>query len=344
MTTVEPELEALLLRELLRAWKNLNVSHFSDGMRPPTLELSDGLRMLGSWQRGPRTLSLSRRLLREGSWSAVCEVLKHEMAHQYVDEVLQVRDEAAHGPAFQRTCRKRAIDPAASGLPEHDGQSPRIVRKVQRLLALAESPNPHEAQSAMRAARRLMLRYNLDMTGGERRYRFQQLGRPMKQRPAHHKILASILLDHFFVSGIWISAVDLETGARGRALEIAGTPANVEIAAWVHGYLLETAERLWRQRRSGRGRGRFLSGVMLGFQEKLGEQARETEEAGLVWLGDADLGAYVRTRHPHQRSGRGVSLRDDQALRDGQQAGRKIALRRPVRGGPGPRLLTDGDG
>jgi len=337
-----PELETLLLRELLAAWEQINASHFSGGMRPPVLELSDAAGALGSWQRGRRTLSLSRSLLREESWSAVCEVLKHEMAHQYVDEVLQVRDESAHGPAFRRTCRRRGIDPAASGLPDHGGSSPRIVRKVQRLLALADSPNPHEAQSAMRAARRLMLRYNIDLAASPRSYVFRQLGAPMKRRPVHHKVLASILVSHFFVQAIWIHAVDLETAQSGRALEVSGTPANVEIAAWVHGYLIETAARLWRQRPAGRrgSRGRFLAGVMMGFLEKLNEQARASEETGLVWSGDADLASYVATRHPHRRAGRGASVKSDQALQDGRQAGRKISLRRPVKAGAGPRLLT----
>ena len=339
-------LEAVLLRELLAAWRQINASLFSGGMRPPSLELSDSVRTLGTWQRGSRMLSLSRRLLRQESWSVVCEVLKHEMAHQYVDEVLQVRDESAHGPAFQRTCRRRAIDPAASGLPATDGASPRIVRKVQRLLALADSPNPHEAQSAMRAARRMMLRYNLDLAASERRYGFRQLGRPLARRPAHHKLLASILIEHFFVSAIWIQAVDLETGARGRALEVSGTPANLEIAAWVHGYVLETAERLWARHRSEGGSGsraRFLAGVMLGFQEKLRSQARASEEAGLIWLGDADLSRYMRARHPQQRAGRGATIRADASMQAGKKAGRTISLRRPVRAGPGPRLLTDGE-
>lgn len=336
-------LETLLLRELQQAWRQHNLTLFSGGMRSPTITLSDGLHTLGQWQRGTRTLSMSRHLLAQHSWSVVMEVLKHEMAHQYVDEVLQVHTETAHGPAFQRTCQRRGIDPAASGLPDANGHSPRIVRKIQRLLALAESPNPHEARTALRTAQRMMLRYNLDLTTTTPQYGFRQIGRPLPRRAKHHKLLAGILTEHFFVSAIWIHAVDAQTGARGRALEIHGTPTNLEIALWVHDYLLETAERLWRAHRrvGGEGtRGRYLAGIMLGVQERLNEQRQHSESTGLIWTGDADLTAYMQRRHPRQRTTRSTVIHMDRGLADGMDAGRQISLHRPVKARPGPRLLT----
>ena len=278
----------------------------------------------------------------------VLEVLRHEMAHQYVDEVLGVRDETAHGPQFRRVCRDRAIDARAAGTPQDVGseKTPAILRKIHALLALADSPNRHEAESAMRTAHKLMRRYNVDAAPGH--YGFRQLGNPSGRVPGHHRILAGILGEHFFVQPIWVFAWDPQRSARGRVLEICGRSENLEIASHVHGFVLETAERMWRAHRSDTGlsgnrhRRTFLQGVMVGFHEQLQSQAKACEESGLVWVGDADLVDYVARRHPRQISGRGRSAASSPAYAAGKRAGRKLVLRRPVSGGGqarGRRLL-----
>src|SRR5690606_15648271 len=118
------------------------------------------------WRGDVKTLELSRRLILGFGWDAVVEVLKHEMAHQYVDEVLMLTDETAHGPAFRRVCAERNIDARASGDPSApDGRSDEAraaLGKIAHLLNLAQSPNQHEAQAAMAAAQRLMLKYNIE--------------------------------------------------------------------------------------------------------------------------------------------------------------------------------------
>ena len=332
--------ESLLIHELLAEWQRLNRLHFRQALRAPIIALSDGAGTLGTWSSTVRTLSLSRALVISQPWGVVLEVLKHEMAHQYVDEVLRA-DEPAHGPAFQEICRRLAIDPAAGGLPK---SASRAMRKVQRLLALAESDNVHEAESAARAARRLMLRHNLSQVGTSQ-YGFRQLGRPMSRRPLHDKLLAAILIDHFFVSGIWTSAFDVETGRRGRLLEICGTPENLEVACWMHGFLQEAAERLWLTHRkktgaSGRDRQRFLAGVMVGVRQQLAVQQRQDEAAGLVWVGAAGQEDYLHTRHPRRRAAQPSSMRSSTAVSSGTVAGRTLEIRRPLAADAGPRLLT----
>ena len=86
--------EAALVRALAQAWSALNGSHFRGGLRPPAFTLTEGKR-LGAWQPATRTLSIGRRFALEQPWPAVVEVLKHEMAHQYVHEVLGITDETA---------------------------------------------------------------------------------------------------------------------------------------------------------------------------------------------------------------------------------------------------------
>ena len=142
--------ERALLNALVHSWNTLNGTLFRGALRPPVLTLVDG-RRLGFWQRDTRTLALGRGLVADASWPVVVEVLKHEMAHQYVDEVLGITDETPHGPAFRQVCERIGADPRAAGRPAAD-EEPAAIRKVRKLLALAQSANRNEAEAAARAA------------------------------------------------------------------------------------------------------------------------------------------------------------------------------------------------
>src|SRR5438045_1596205 len=111
---ISTEIEAALLRALQRGWHELNASHFRGALAPPVFALVDGRTRLGLWTIADRTLALSRPLVLEQPWGVVIEVLKHEMAHQFVAEVMGVSDETAHGPAFRQLCERLAIDASAS--------------------------------------------------------------------------------------------------------------------------------------------------------------------------------------------------------------------------------------
>lgn len=327
------------LTELSKAWSQANCTHFEGAMRPPVLCLSEGHKRLGSWRREYRSLSLSRNLLMECSWGEVLEVMRHEMAHQYVDEVLLFHGESAHGPVFQKVCRDRAIDGRAMGSPATtDGvEAPRILRKVRALLALADSPNRHEAEVAMRTAHRLMRRYNVArVSRGEGGYAFVQLGTPTGRVPAHHRILAGILREHFFVQPIWVYAYDTKRCKGGRVVELCGRPENLEIATHVHSFLLETGERCWQAHRlkhvtkSNRGRRAFLQGLMSGFADKLDAAAREETDTGLVWVGDGHLDIYFDRRYPRTVSSRRFTMSATDDWYAGQDVGKNIVLRKAV--------------
>ncbi|MEY2936640.1 MAG: hypothetical protein RL033_7389, partial [Pseudomonadota bacterium] len=136
------ELEVLALRAIRVEHRDLNGLLFGGRLSCPSFALSDAKSRLGQWLPSSRTIELSRQLLVDLSWGALVEVLKHEMAHQYVDEVLGVEGEGAHGPTFRRVCVERGIDPRAVGVPRTgpDGNQ-HLLERVAKLLALAESPN-----------------------------------------------------------------------------------------------------------------------------------------------------------------------------------------------------------
>lgn len=345
------ELEAGLLRALRVEVLHANRRHFEGRLRPAVLRLTDSA-VLGRWISGERTLELSRSLVLERPWGEVVEVLRHELAHQFVEEVLGVRDEPPHGPTFQRVCAERAIDPRAVGRPEAvegDPETARMVDKIRRLLALAGSPNQHEAELAMRRAQELMLKHQLSLGSAERRYVFRHLGTPARRKSAAEGYVGGLLAEHFFVEAIWVEVFDPREGVTKRVLEVCGSPANVDMAEYVHAYLMQTAERLWREARAASrlrpgDRAAFMAGVIGGFADKLKGARAEQRGQGLVWVGDPGLATYFRRRHPRTRSGSARYTTRWAAAEAGRAEGQKVVLHRPLEGGAGsggPKLLGE---
>ncbi len=336
-------LERALLRELLAQWKHVNASYFRNGLRPPAIELTSSRSLLGRWLRESRTIEIAREMVLERPWGMVVEVLKHEMAHQYVHEILGAIEETAHGPAFREACRRLGIDARAAGLPNRDAHAPspeehRVIERIARLLALAESPNVHEAEAATVAAQRLMLKYNIEAqkSATVQDYGYRHLGKPSGRVGEAERVLAALLGKHFFVEVIWVPVYRPLEGKRGSVLEICGTASNLAMAEYVHAYLSHAAEQLWSEHkktydvRGNKDRRTFLAGVMAGFAEKLRRDQQGHHEAGLVWVADGDLSNFYRRRHPHVRNVRLAGTRKNEAFGHGREAGKKIILRRGV--------------
>jgi len=341
LSALSAQLEALALRAIRSEHRELNGLLFGSRLSAPSFIFCDSKTRLGQWLPRLRTIEISRQLLLEMSWGALVEVLKHEMAHQFVYEVLGAHDETAHGPAFRRVCAERGIDARATGSPvvgdgEPSHEERAALEKIARLLTLASSPNEHEAQAAMAAAQRLMLKYNLEVsTKSEARdYCFRHLGKPTGRVYEAQRILALILSEHFFVETIWVPVWRPLEGKRGSVIEVCGTRTNVEMADYAHDFLMQTSERLWREHKrakaivSNRDRRAFVAGVMAGFRDKLSSQKKVHREHGLVWRGDPALAAFLKQRHPRMHWTRHSSSRDSAAHAEGQRAGSTIVFHR----------------
>lgn len=352
---------ALSLRQVLQAYRDHNVALFADRLKTPIIRFVEGKERWGAWVSGDRVLELALRLL-DRPWGDLLEVLKHEMAHQYVDEVLgRATQEGPHGPTFQEVCAQRGIDARTAGDPESawiEGQEERdqqgVLRRIRQLFSLAQSDNPHEAEAAMRAAQRLMLKYNLDATlkDAEGGYAYRHLGRPTGRRMAWQRILGCILSEFFFVEVIVVPVYRVAEDKKGSVLEACGTRQNLEIAAYVHDFLENAALQLWAQHRRNVGvkgqseKNSFLYGVMRGFLDKLKVERERSDREGLVYVGDVALRQYLRARHPYIRSVSGGGRVGRDAFSAGHAAGGSIVLHRGVesgsRGGPLRQLGSGG--
>lgn len=337
---LDVDLENACLRALATEYDQINYDLFKNLLRRPEIRLGEGRSRLGTWEGSPPTITLARHLVLERPWGTLVEVLKHEMAHQFVSQVLGV-EEPPHGPAFAQVCRERGIDARASGeiqTNDESGGSRGILAKVAALLSLAESSNPHEAEVAMSTAQRLMLKHNLAHVGKKESegYYYAHLGTATGRVEESQRVVASILRDFFFVETLWVTVFRPLEGKWGSVLEVCGTQENVALAEYVHGFLTHTAARLWRahQRttltRSNRDRRKFVAGVMAGFHTKLERERGRNREQGLLWVGDEKLKAFFRRRYPRVRSISYGTSRSSAAYDRGHAEGERIVLHKGV--------------
>jgi predicted SprT family Zn-dependent metalloprotease len=353
--TVAPSVaqEAALLRELSATTRHLNQTYFKGALRPVQLSLSAANGFLGRFVPDPPSIELSREFVQRTSWGSIVEVLKHELAHQFVVEVLREPEEP-HGRAFRAVCERLGIDARARGVPaaaELSSESARVLSRVHKLLALAQSDNRHEAEAAAAAAQRLMLRHNLELgsTSHPAGYAFRHLGRITGRVTEWERRLGNLLGEHFFVEIIWVPAYRPVEQRRGSVMEAIGSPENLEIAAYVYDFLAQAAERSWRAHKlenglaSDRDRLVYYAGVMSGFAQKLSLQARAHKADGLVWVPHARLTEYTRKRHPYLRTVSHGGQRRGEAFAHGQRAGREVLLHRGIsRGGSAETKLLKG--
>jgi predicted SprT family Zn-dependent metalloprotease len=343
------ELELNCIHQVLADWEKYNKEVFGRSLQKPTFQLHDGRSRLGYWHRGDRLISLSRSLVFEESWLKVRAVLKHEMLHQFLEESMGVVDAPPHGEIFKSMEKKLGIETYEEIGLEQAGQESQtgILDKVKKLLALAQSDQPHEAESAMSKANALMLKWNLNHSdlSEQRKHSIRHLGEASKIF-AHLKILSCLLRDFFFVDTLWVYTFCPHKGKEGRVLEILGRPENVELAEYVYHYILNYGDRQWKEHRKsvkGGSRMNFLYGVILGFYEKCDRGRELQREEGLVWKGEAWLAELMAKRHPRTRKttpSRGQL--DQESFLAGKKQGEQMVLRRGMQSGSGVSALGKG--
>lgn len=320
--------------------------------RKPLFAIRDLNRNFGQWSAEKREISLSRDLVLNYSWGTVCEVLRHEMAHQYAHEVLDIRNEKPHGPGFKRACRLLRADPKASACYQKLSDTPsgfefandndKILTRIQKLMALAESCHRHEAEAAMAKAHELIEKYNIDLIEQNKRRHFISVfvGKPALRHFREEYVLAHLLRDFYFVETIWVAAFVLGKVKMGRVLEISGAQRNVEIAHYVHDYINGFINARWSTYNKDKGLSRyrktdFAVGIIDGFRKTL-EASRHVSEPtpnhrALLKIDDPKLQRYLDNRYPRLRKfSRTAARQDDGVLSDGVKEGKKLVISKGV--------------
>lgn len=267
-------------------------------------------------------------------------VIRHELAH-YIAFIDYGILKTPHSEEFRNLCKKMGWGPEVySRSCSLDNEHPQaeeenvILRKIQKLMALATSGNCYEAEQAMIKAQQMLLKHNIDSRYLGEDGEVMVLSRVMKQKKAGAMMSAiAQILKTFFVTTVY------NRGTTYTHLEIAGTKVNVEIAEYVAEFLQTELEKLWQQMRQKMrlkgiiARNSFLLGVAKGYCDKVSalKQSYSAEEARALMILEKQLvGAkeMIYPRLSESRSSRAY-CHESEAL--GKMAGRNLTIHPAIR-------------
>lgn len=344
------KLSKVWLQEISKEYQRICYTYRVE-LTMPIIRVAELRSAWGLWQPHPRMITIARRLITDYPWNTVIEILKHEMAHQMVTEIYQ--DDGHHGPEFKRCCHRLGMAVwamrAEVELGDHvyaseaDAGNTRcnpVVRKVQKLLALSNSCEKHEAALAMQRVKEMCARHNLKSVAKEDDEYIMGILNSKKKRLNHEQLtICGILTSHFPVNVICSSLYDAQENATHRTLELFGRAADVKIAEYVYHYLLNQLDLLWQkesltlppsERRIRKGS--FNRGVLWGFGQKLSREnstAQTREARALVVALQNRAVEFSHTRCPRVRSTHVSGTRHSyHSYVRGVKAGRKLELRK----------------
>lgn len=351
---IRDDFERLVLHGLCSEWKTKALQLRPSerrGFLPPHFAIRDLKSRWGTWSLDKSEISLSSELVHNYSWGAVREVLFHEMAHQYATQVLHCRNEPPHGPTFRKACHVLRANPKASaGHPLLDQKlvdgpgcrEERILSRVTKLTALAQSDNPYEAEAAMTKAHELLRNHQMELDAHTEKQDFMSalVGKPALRHSREHYALSNLLQEFYFVRGVWVPAYALDRARMGTALEITGRIHSVKTACYVHDFVMRFIEGRWKsyggQRRLTRHRRTdFSVGIIQGFQKTLAVRKQAGKKpvgsSSVVPWKDGALDEQIAYRYPRLRQIRGRPLRADaKVIRDGVAIGRNLVVHRGI--------------
>jgi predicted SprT family Zn-dependent metalloprotease len=207
---------------------------------------------LGSYHAKDKTIQLSEKLI-TSKQERIDQVLLHELAHHF--QRCKYGDQGhSHGAGFKEMCGYLGI-PARAVEQElessNESLSPtreeKILRQVEKLFALGESPNEEEARSAIAKANELLQKYNLEFVGKDTDTIVQKTVYRGKTRASIISAISYLCKELFNVHPVW--------GRFGDpiSLEFNGTEENVEVASYVFEFVEREVERFYKRARKEHG-------------------------------------------------------------------------------------------
>jgi len=362
---IQEELERRILHGLSCEWEEARfilVPSYRERFHKPLFRLSDMKGKWGYWSGERNEICMSRALVLNHSWDSVCDVLLHEIAHQFTDQILGISNEPPHGPGFKRACHLLRANPKASGnytlldqkvLDDSAASEDKIMVRIKKLMALAQSNNQNEAEAAMAKAHEFIKKYNIDILerDGNRHFISVFIGKPALRHFQEYYDLSFLLQEFYFIYGIWMPAYVMDKGKMGRVLEISGTVQNVKIASYVHDFVQRFIDSQWdKYNKDGRlsryRRTDFAMGIIRGFHSKLRRQNNKVkDEFALIKIEDPLLKEYTAYRYPRVTNISGKAVRRDKSvLKDGIDIGKELVISKGISKKGGKKGLLIGNG
>ena len=327
---VKGEVRQIMAREMGLQYKRIRFA-FGHSTVPLHLVCFEGPQ-LGYFGHRYYQIGVHKSLMYQAKIQVLHNLLRHELAHlitflRFGPEV------AAHGKEFREVCQHygwgREVWSSEVELPKANEQyrkEEKVITKVKKLLALAESDNVHEAQMATLKANQLLIHHNLENLNQEAEEEFYV--RPIlagKRATSKHHAIADILRC-FYVHPVF------NYGGGEMSLEVTGTRENVLIADYVAQFLWRELERLYRQSglKGVSKKASFMRGVSKGYlQKQNGHQKSLQNHQALVAI-ENQLQRGVQRIYGRLRGHAVMSSTDPTAYQLGKLSGKKLNIHQGV--------------
>lgn len=351
-------ISSLWLKQIVREHSSI-CQQYGIELSTPIVQLAEASSYWGKWTPAPPMISVSTRLISTEPWDTVKNVLKHEMAHQLVSE--QLGGSSGHGVKFQEACRMLGVPeayrraggslPASSPLDREQNEPGKIIEKLRKIMALAESANEHESLIAIRKARQLMNKHDLsEWSVDKKQCHINSLINLKRKRLAtYHKLICSILTGNFNVQIIFAPLYDAHDLTTYKCIDILGRREDVRIAEYVFHFLLTRLPVLWKNHHGSSSgsitdKNSYWLGIINGFREGLGDNPSsrdnnlnnrgKTSSTLPALHNDQALGDFVAERYPKTRNIRGRPGRiNPERFEDGRRDGKHLRLAKGVDNG-----------
>jgi hypothetical protein len=211
-----------------------------------------------------------------------------------------------------------------------------MLDRVRKLLAVAEHPNtpPEEADTAARAAERLIAKYAIDdaLLEAAAQTKTQPESRTVVVHPPYASAKTSLV--GAVASAHDVRAINVRSTGGPPHVILIGFPADLQVVDLLYtSLLLQATTSVRRQTASGRA---FRRAFLIGFAAEVGERLRATRNEAVAESGGAstalavrnrqlDVDAAVRARFPHLRMTR-TTISDRGGLIAGRQSGANANL------------------
>lgn len=344
--------------QLYKEYTNLCYA-YNINLRPVSIIIKDIQSSLGYWCPQTRSITIATDLVNNHSWNIVIEVLKHEMAHQYVSEIMCSND--GHKHDFQKACHLLRVKSWARKSTiilqniDHrqdnhlDETEKKLIRWTTKLLALRSSSNEKESFSALEKVKRLNQKYNIQQLIKKKDVDHNTLIINHKRRRVEHfqVLIGNILINHFMVKIIYSSIYNSKKFHEEKTIEIIGTSTNIEIAEYVYWFLYNQIRFFWndyknkKKLKGVRTKNNFYQGILDGFdrqlrltrKEETNKKDMQTKENSLIKLkGEKELIAYLHYKYPKLSTTHRYALtRLDSCYHEGQKIGYQLTLKKGLK-------------
>ncbi len=321
---------------------------FNGRYYPLDFVVFDHEKILGEYDPSYFQIRINKQLIYKSNDFHLKNIIRHELAH-YITHLIFGTDIFPHGKEFLSVCNRFKFHPEVSSASieistlvgkNEKIEETKVLKKVKKLLNLAQSQNEHEARLATIKANKLLHEHNLNLLDYEDEDKETVLLKALRTKKLTGKYQAIYkILHHFFVAPVF------SYGQGVVHLEIIGEKSNVLCAEYIAHYLDHTLEKLYDTEKRNRtisgvrAKNSFMKGVADGFIQKIKKESHGHDNA--IIKTEKNLQIHVSRVYPKMRGRKVAEASTDLNARSlGEDYGKNLSITPGIPNKKKPKLLS----